>query len=123
MSSPARPKLRAVLAHAVRCRCPRCGKSRIYAGWIHLRDLCPACGLRLAARQPDAWFAIYLSTAALTGIGILLIVILGLVRMSLAVRLSAACAGCAVIVATLPVRKSLAIAIDYWTGPDDPAPS
>ena len=123
MSFSARPKLGAVLGRAARSRCPRCGQGRIYGGWIHLRDSCPECGLKLAARQPDAWFAIYLSTAALTGIGILVIVMLGFVRMSLTVRMSAACAGCAVIVATLPVRKSLAIAIDYWAGPDEHASS
>lgn len=123
MSLPARQDLRAVLRRALRSRCPRCGEGRIYSGWVHLKDHCERCGLTLAARQPDAWFAIYLSTAALTGAGILIVLLLGFGRMPLAARLAAACAGCAVIVATLPVRKSLAVAIDYWSCRDPRASS
>jgi uncharacterized protein (DUF983 family) len=27
------------------CRCPRCGRGRLYAGFITLRPACPECGL------------------------------------------------------------------------------
>ena len=27
------------------CRCPRCGRGRLYAGFITLRPSCPECGL------------------------------------------------------------------------------
>jgi uncharacterized protein (DUF983 family) len=27
------------------CRCPRCGKGKLYAGFLHLRPNCEACGL------------------------------------------------------------------------------
>src|SRR6202051_3365520 len=30
------------------CRCPRCGKGRLYAGFLDLRPSCEACGLDYA---------------------------------------------------------------------------
>lgn len=30
---------------ALTCRCPRCGKGRLYAGFLTLRPRCDACGL------------------------------------------------------------------------------
>src|ERR1700741_1817406 len=30
------------------CRCPRCGKGRLYAGFLTLRPNCEACGLDYA---------------------------------------------------------------------------
>jgi uncharacterized protein (DUF983 family) len=32
---------------ALTCSCPRCGKGRIYAGVLSLRDSCDVCGLDL----------------------------------------------------------------------------
>lgn len=34
---------------AARGCCPRCGRGRLYAGWLRLNDRCPACGLDIAA--------------------------------------------------------------------------
>jgi uncharacterized protein (DUF983 family) len=30
------------------CRCPRCGKGRLYAGFLNLRPTCESCGLDFA---------------------------------------------------------------------------
>jgi len=40
-------KLRAVSPYAagLACRCPRCGKGGLYAGFLALRPKCEACGL------------------------------------------------------------------------------
>ncbi len=32
----------------VRCRCPRCGEGRLYAGFLEVAVRCDACGLDLA---------------------------------------------------------------------------
>jgi uncharacterized protein (DUF983 family) len=29
----------------LRCRCPRCGKGPLFAGYLALRESCPVCGL------------------------------------------------------------------------------
>jgi uncharacterized protein (DUF983 family) len=30
------------------CRCPRCGRGRLFDGYLQVRDACEACGLHLA---------------------------------------------------------------------------
>lgn len=34
-----------LLAAALRCRCPRCGKGKLFKGLLTLRPACPVCGL------------------------------------------------------------------------------
>ena len=41
-----------VFQAAIRCRCPRCGEGRLYAGLLTVRDSCEICGLDL--RSHDA---------------------------------------------------------------------
>lgn len=33
------------VARGLKCRCPRCGEGKLYAGFLNLRPQCPACGL------------------------------------------------------------------------------
>ena len=33
------------LAAALRCRCPRCGKGKLFRGLLTLQPACPVCGL------------------------------------------------------------------------------
>ena len=33
------------VARGLRCRCPRCGEGRLFAGFLNLRARCEACGL------------------------------------------------------------------------------
>jgi len=40
----AEPEVSVVRA-ALTCSCPRCGRGKLFAGLIRLRDRCPACGL------------------------------------------------------------------------------
>jgi len=43
-TSPLPPPFRAGLT----CRCPRCGKGRLFAGFLTVAPSCPVCGLDLA---------------------------------------------------------------------------
>jgi len=36
---------------ALTCRCPRCGKGRLFSGLLAVRDRCEACGLDLCAHD------------------------------------------------------------------------
>ena len=36
----------------IACRCPRCGKGKLYAGFLNLRPSCEACGLDYAFIDP-----------------------------------------------------------------------
>ena len=40
-----------VLAAALRCRCPRCGKGKLYQGLLTVAPRCSVCGLDLAAQD------------------------------------------------------------------------
>lgn len=36
------------LAAGLSCRCPRCGRGRLFAGYLTVRPVCESCGLALA---------------------------------------------------------------------------
>lgn len=36
-----------ILQAALRCRCPRCGKGKVFEGLLTLQTACPVCGLDL----------------------------------------------------------------------------
>jgi uncharacterized protein (DUF983 family) len=42
------------LRHALRARCPRCGRKDVWARWGQLRDRCPGCGL-VFLREHGYW--------------------------------------------------------------------
>lgn len=40
-----------VLEAALRCRCPRCGRGKLFAGVLTVRDRCAVCGFDLRAHD------------------------------------------------------------------------
>jgi uncharacterized protein (DUF983 family) len=57
-----------VLARALRLRCPRCGRARLFSGWFAMDDPCPACGLRYEREQGYFVGAIYVNYALTTAV-------------------------------------------------------
>jgi uncharacterized protein (DUF983 family) len=112
-STPPSP-LRA-LGRGLRGRCPRCGVGRLFSGWNRLRDFCPACGLPFEPGSGDTWFFMYMTTAGLTGT---LIVAMFLLRPRVVWmgQVAVLLAAFILIGLTLPLRKGLAVAIDYLVG-------
>jgi uncharacterized protein (DUF983 family) len=50
-------------ATGLRCRCPRCGRGKLFEGFLKVRSSCPACGLDLAwadAADGPAVFVIFI---------------------------------------------------------------
>src|ERR1700704_4979354 len=46
-TAPRRPATLGILRlRAMRLRCPRCGRARIFRGWFAMNDECQACGRR-----------------------------------------------------------------------------
>jgi len=84
----------------------------MFQGWNHLHDRCAVCGLALEARSGDTWFFMYMSTAGLTGT-IVVIMFLLRPRVLWVGQLLVMIAAVAVIGLTLPLRKGVAIALDY----------
>ena len=64
------PTLTESALRGIACRCPRCGKGKLYAGFINLRPNCDACGLDYAfidAGDGPAIFIIMLAGAIVVG--------------------------------------------------------
>jgi uncharacterized protein (DUF983 family) len=57
------PRVRRVAGRALRLRCPRCGRSPLYAGWFRMHERCAACGLRYEREQGYFVGAIYVNYA------------------------------------------------------------
>ena len=48
MPEPSSISLSQSIARGLRCKCPRCGDGKLFAGYIRLRPGCEACGLDYA---------------------------------------------------------------------------
>jgi uncharacterized protein (DUF983 family) len=81
-------------------------------------ETCPVCGLDIERRLGDTWFFMYMTTAGLSGI---LVVAMFLVRPRVVwVGQAAVCvAAVALIGLSLPYRKGIAVALDYWIEGED----
>jgi uncharacterized protein (DUF983 family) len=56
---------------ALRCRCPRCGKGKLFQGLLTVRDACPVCALDLRAHDSGdgpAVLVIFLLGAIVVGL-------------------------------------------------------
>lgn len=104
-----------VLARALRLRCPRCGRARLFRGWFTMDDPCPACGLRYEREQGYFVGAIYVNYALTTAVT--LGTVLGvdsLVGLSLASQLGIGIAlGALVPLVFFRYARSLWLAIDF----------
>jgi uncharacterized protein (DUF983 family) len=63
-----------VLAAALKCRCPRCGKGKLYNGLLSVAPRCSVCGLDLAAEDTGdgaAVFVVLILGAVVVGLAIL----------------------------------------------------
>lgn len=94
-------------------RCPRCGEGKLFAGWHRLAERCPVCGLAFERRTGDTWFFMYMSTAGLTGVFVVAMFLLH-PRVIWLGQLVVCLLAVAVIVLSLPFRKGVAVALDYW---------
>jgi uncharacterized protein (DUF983 family) len=108
-----RPPFFQTLSRGLHLRCPRCGEGRLFESWNRLRETCPVCGLDVERRLGDTWFFMYMSTAGLSGV---LVVAMFLLRPRVVWvgQLVVCVAAVAVIGLSLPYRKGIAVALDYW---------
>ena len=109
---PPPPGALAALRRGFSGRCPRCGEGRLFRGWNRLYDACLVCRLPFEPHSGDTWFFMYMTTAGLTGV---LVVLMFLIRPAVVWvgQIAVAIAAVVVIGATLPLRKGLAVALDY----------
>jgi uncharacterized protein (DUF983 family) len=61
-------------ATGLACRCPRCGRGRLFEGILKVRSICPVCGLDLAwadAADGPAVFVIFIVGGIVTALALL----------------------------------------------------
>lgn len=87
----------------------------MFFAYGELVENCEKCGLVIRAREPDTWFFMYMSTAAITGLFITLMLLLPPPMNKEAWSFMIGLGSLGVFVLTTPVRKSLAIGIEYYT--------
>jgi len=105
-------ELVSTVARGLRQRCPRCGEGPLFAGWNHLRESCPVCGLVYESRTGDTWFFMYMTTAGLSGALVVLMFLLR-PRILWIGQVLIVLAAVVVIGLSLPFRKGVAVALDY----------
>lgn len=101
-----------VILRGICCRCPACGKGRLFDGFFTARDGCASCGQDLRDPKGDTWAILYLATGAMTGTFIILMLLLPPKNLQL---------GRAVLIpmvavafgATIPVRRGFATAVNF----------
>jgi len=110
-----RPSNRQLISRGLRMRCPRCGKGRIFRRWWTYTEYreCTRCGLVYDQRGESLAF-MYLSTAFLTGV-MFIVLITWPPRGSLwTYRIGLVAGALTLYGVTMPVRKGLAIALNYF---------
>ena len=63
-------RLGRALDRAVRLRCPRCGRSPLFAGWFTMHERCAVCGLVYEREQGYFVGAIYVNYAVTVAIAV-----------------------------------------------------
>jgi len=108
-----RPSIAVLLRRALKLRCPRCGEGPIFLHVLTYKEYeaCPRCAFRYDPRGESLAF-MYFSTAFLTG---LLIIAMLLTRPENLVvgRIFVVAAALGLYLVTMPLRKAIAIAINY----------
>lgn len=97
------------LSAGLRCRCPRCGEGRLFAGYLTLAKSCEACGLDFGFADPADGPAFFV----MSGVSLLVVAVWGLtavafqppIWLQLATALPGMVAGC--LVCLRPVKAWL----------------
>jgi len=102
-----------IILRSLQKKCPSCGQHGIFLkGWT-LRDRCPGCKCTIAEREDDTYFFMYMSTAAITGLFVILMLLFPPENKNLG-RAVVFIAAVLVFFVSNPYRKSIAIGLDYW---------
>ena len=100
------------IGRGLRRRCPRCGEGPIFEGFINVRKQCTSCGFVFEERSGDTWGFWVLLDRVFLVIPVVLI-LLGFATSSLRLRLLLIGLLLIPLIATMPHRQGVAIALDY----------
>jgi uncharacterized protein (DUF983 family) len=109
-----------VLLRGFKKKCPRCGEGDLFVMLGTFREKCAVCAFNFEERAGDCWAFFYITTAALTGILIVIMFFIRPTEIWLG-QMGIGLAAIVLILLTVPMRKGLALAIDYWFFPNKDA--
>ena len=112
MSGSREPTALQAIGRGLRRRCPRCGQGPIFERFIDVRDRCAICGFVFEERSGDTWGFWVLLDRLFLAIP-LVIMLLGFATSSLRLRLLLIGLLLIPLIATMPHRQGVAIALDY----------
>lgn len=114
MSGGAAPPLRTLLARGARKRCPRCGEGRLFRRLNLLHERCAVCGLRFLEDQGDLFGYLFVLDRILFVVPLIGMVFLRVWVPNAWWFYAVWSLAMLALVATLPQRTGLSIAVDYF---------
>jgi uncharacterized protein (DUF983 family) len=120
--APKRPRIRSVLRHGLRRRCPRCGEGPLFRRGITPHERCSACNLLYQRDYGDTLAFMIITDRVPILIGIAA-VYLGFRSTTMPVAFAFLIAMVIPLLATIRERQGLALALDYLSRVQVPDPS
>ena len=114
MTDPQKPSWRGVILRGLRKRCPRCGKGPLFRRFIRLHTHCSSCGLALGDRPGDTW-GFWVIGDRIFIIVPMVLLYFGFTPESQWARLLFLALVVIPLIATMPHRFGVCLAIDYMT--------
>lgn len=78
-----------------------------------MNEQCENCGCHFLRREQEGWFFIYMTTAGLTGVVVVVMLLVDVPNLFLG-QIGVLIAWFFIILLTVPLRKAIAIGIDYY---------
>ena len=101
------------VGRGVRRRCPNCGSGHLFSGWFTLRRDCPVCRLVYLRDAGDTWFFWIIMDRIPIAVGLILVIFFGLRVSSWVGGVVFLSAMIIPLIATMPHREGVAIALNY----------
>lgn len=109
-----RPQLWRSLLRGASRRCPRCGTGPLYERWFRLRERCPTCGLVYEPTAGDTW-GFWVVMDRMFVLVAMVLLFFGFRPEGWPARMLFLLTIAVPLIATMPHRQGIAIALDYVT--------
>lgn len=107
------PRVRQVLRRGARKRCPHCGRGPVFKRWMTMHTRCSVCGFRYLHNQGDTWLCWIVMDRIPIALGLILIVFFGVRVVSWWTGVLFFGGMVVPLVATMPRRQGIAVALNY----------
>ena len=111
---PTHLKLRVLLVRGTRKACPHCGHGGLFKSWFRLHDRCDVCDYEFEPHPGDTWGFWIVGDRILIGVAIVALYF-GFTPESWIVRGFFLFLVTAPLVWTMPHRKGICVALDYYS--------